>query len=287
MKGINTVKLLKDDELVQHVTGADPIVLGLATPANWYSVDSPVQPSSIDLHIGEIFLPGTTEKDRGGASQPLSEHILKSGQTAVVVTGEEVRLPGHLAGIGFPPSHVSFKGILMTNPGHVDPGYSGHLHFTVINMGRQDYVLRRDDAIVTLLLIELSDAAHRNWLQRRAGTTSASSTQENLRRLAPDFVDVEQRATAIAEKAVQSAELRVKLWQVWAPVVGTLVAAAVGLFLTWVEPARKELQKMQTEVAELKSKVAVEELKTRLDQVERLLNEAPRPALPKDAGGQP
>jgi type II secretory pathway component PulM len=61
----------------------------------------------------------------------------------------------------------------------------------------------------------------------------------------------------------------------------------VGLFLTWVEPARKELQKMQTEVAELKSKVAVEELKTRLDQVERLLNEAPRPALPKDAGGQP
>jgi hypothetical protein len=196
-------------------------------------------------------------------------------------------MPGNLAGIGFPPSHVSFKGILMTNPGHVDPGYTGRLHFTVINMGRQDYVLKREDPIVTMLLIELSGAAHRDWLQRHGGVVQAPSTQENLRRLSPDFVDVEQRATMIAEKAVQSAELRVKLWQVWAPVVGTLVAAAVGLFLTWVEPARKELQKMQTEVAELKSKLAVEELKTRLDQVERLLKESPRPALPKDAGGQP
>jgi hypothetical protein len=140
---------------------------------------------------------------------------------------------------------------------------------------------------VTLLLIELSDAARGNWQQRRAGTTPPAYIKENLRRLYHEWGAVEQRATMIAEKAVQSAELRVKLWQVWAPVVGTLVAAAVGLFLTWVAPARKELQKMQTEVAELKSKLAVEELKTRLDQVERLLKESPRPALPKDAGGQP
>ena len=113
------MNLLKDDELLPHITGANPIALGLPTPANWYSVDSPVQPSSIDLRIGEIFLPGVRGKAPGGASNPLSGHILKSGQTAVVITLEELRMPGNLAGIGFPPSHVSFKGILMTNPGHI------------------------------------------------------------------------------------------------------------------------------------------------------------------------
>jgi hypothetical protein len=50
------VRLLKDDELVSHVSGATPLITGVQQPANWYSNNSPAQPSSLDLHIGDIFL---------------------------------------------------------------------------------------------------------------------------------------------------------------------------------------------------------------------------------------
>jgi deoxycytidine triphosphate deaminase len=264
----SAVRLLKDDEIVAYVTGANSIVTGLPQSGDWYTVDSPVQPSSIDLHIGNIFLPDTTESDPGGRLDPLSGHTLKSGQTAVVTTFEELIIPSNMAGIGFPPSHVSFKGILMTNPGHVDPGYRGHMHFAVINMGRKDYVLKRGDAIVTLLLVELSGPAHSDWLQRHGGVTQEPPLQENLGRLSPDFVDMRKSSTEIAETVVKNAEFRVKLHQVWIPVVGALLAGLLGLFLTWVEPARKELQKVQTELAELKAKAGVEELKARVNRLE-------------------
>jgi len=153
------VRLLKDDELVGYVSGTKPLITGVPQPANWYGDDSPIQPSSIDLHIGDIFLPGVKKDDPGGVFRPKTEHILGPGRTAVVLTQEEFQLPGDIAGIGFPPSHVSFQGILMTNPGHVDPGYAGPMRFTVINMGSQDYILRRGDEIVTMLLIELSGSA--------------------------------------------------------------------------------------------------------------------------------
>jgi deoxycytidine triphosphate deaminase len=126
------MRLLTDDELVVQVTGSRPIVVGVYPQADWYSKDSPVQPSSIDLHIGSIYLPGVDSNAPGGVPRPKTEHILKPGRTAVVLTREEFKLPGHIAGIGFPPSHISFQGILMTNPGHVDPGYSGPMRFTVI-----------------------------------------------------------------------------------------------------------------------------------------------------------
>jgi deoxycytidine triphosphate deaminase len=98
------VRLLKDDELVGHVGGTTPLITGVPQPADWYSNDSPIQSSSIDLHIGDIFfLPGVKRDDPGGILRPKTEHILRPGRTAVVLTHEEFRLPSHIAGIGFPP----------------------------------------------------------------------------------------------------------------------------------------------------------------------------------------
>ena len=132
------MRLLKDDELVPLVRGANPILTGHgyddgAAVGPWYLRQSPVQPCSIDLTVGEIFLPGTTREEDGGADHPKASHNLDRGQTAIVTTREILHLRSNLAAIGFPPSHVSFQGLLMTNPGHVDPGYVGRLRFTVMS----------------------------------------------------------------------------------------------------------------------------------------------------------
>ena len=74
--------LLKDDELVQLVIGANPIVVGIPlppplpttvggiTPDPWFGPDSAIQPSSIDLRIGAILLPGMKDGKPGSVTQP-------------------------------------------------------------------------------------------------------------------------------------------------------------------------------------------------------------------------
>src|SRR5260370_3383709 len=125
------MSLLDDKALVANVTGkGQPLVTNLkAKNGQWFDVDSPIQACSIDWRIGKIFIPGKTGKADGSQDCPLELHALESGQTAVVSTLEELCLPNDVAAIGFPPNRVSVKGMLMTNPGHIDPGYAGPMRF--------------------------------------------------------------------------------------------------------------------------------------------------------------
>src|SRR5205823_6027267 len=126
------MKLLKDDQLVSLITGSKPILIDHGYTKDWYERSSPVQPCSLDLMIGNIFLPGAQRSEDGGEWRPEAAYFLKPGQTAIVTTREHLSLPPNIAAFGFPPSHVSATGLLMTNPGHVDPGYSGQMRFTII-----------------------------------------------------------------------------------------------------------------------------------------------------------
>src|SRR3989442_3559815 len=204
------MSLLRDEEIIAALTAqppAVPYVEGVVLPVDPYSKDSPVQASSIDLRIGNIYLPGEKETDLGGAQNPKQDYSLKTGETAVITTLETLHLPGDIAAFGFPPSRVSFKGLLMTNPGHVDPGYEGVMRFTVINMAREAYSLRSGDRIVTLLLFELEKAVRSDWRKRNPGGEAKGPSpisQATSNRLSKDFVDVERRAKKIAKaKGVQ------------------------------------------------------------------------------------
>jgi dCTP deaminase len=148
--------LLCDKELVQLVQSAtDPLLSPPPKVADWYDDTSVVQPASVDLHVGKIYRPGG-QGDSLGNPVGLDSWILESGQTAVIRTRESVQLSREHAGIGFPPSRVSVNGILMANPGHLDPGYRGPLHLTVINMARDPYQFRAGDLIVTLLIFKIA-----------------------------------------------------------------------------------------------------------------------------------
>jgi dCTP deaminase len=196
------MSLLRDEEIIAAITAqgpAVPYVEGVVLPADPYYKDSPVQASSIDLHIGNIYLPGEKESDLGGAQNPKQDYSLKTGETAVVTTLEVLHLPPDVAAFGFPPSRVSFKGLLMTNPGHVDPGYAGVMRFTVINMAKDAYHLERGGQIVTLLIFRMNDAAHRNWSQRNPAGGRLPN-HGDISRLSRDFVNVDERAEKIAKK---------------------------------------------------------------------------------------
>lgn len=262
------MSLLRDQDLIAGVQvqpPAVPYVAGLDLPANPYSKDSPVQGASIDLHIGDIYLPGKKKDEEGGVGNPKSEHSLQTGETAVVTTKETIHLPDTVAGFGFPPSRVSFKGLLMTNPGHVDPGYEGVMRFTVINMAKEVYHLGRGDRIVRLLLFRMDKAVQADW-RKRNPEGSHPPSQSDINHLSKDFVDVERRAKRIAKE--QGIKVGLVLTSVLA-LLGLLVQARL-FYVQDVEDIKKRQEMLEHDLNNrINLEQKLKELDSRLKSLER------------------
>jgi dCTP deaminase len=241
------MSLLRDEDLIARINldpPGVPYVEGLKLPSDPYSSDSPVQGTSLDLHIGNIYLPGKKKNELGGVDNPKSQHWLETGRTAVLTTKEKLRFPNDVAGFGFPPSTVSFQGLLMTNPGHVDPGYEGFMRFTVINMAKEPFELKRGDRIVRLLLFKLDAPVHAGYGARHP-EPSRLPNEEDISRLSEDFVNVDRRAKKIA----RAQGLR------WSIGISAGVAVIVAFLQLWG-------------TGNLFSRKDIEELKKRQDLVE-------------------
>jgi dCTP deaminase len=256
--------IVTDEGLQQLIENkSHPLITDFDSPNDWKSKESLVQPCSLDLHIGEIFQPGIKPGKRGSAGNARTELVLRTGQTAIVTTKESIHLPGDHAGFGFPPSHISARALLMTNPGHVDPGYSGPLQFTVINMGREDYVLRRKDLIVTLLIFKLAARVNADYAERNPGSQAATIAQSNIDLLSPDFVDVQKRATQIARKTLG-----------YATIGATILAVILGWAFNAIDKRLEGIDEMKlrlTRVEDLNSSLA-KDLQATREQLERRMD---------------
>ncbi len=270
------MRLLRDEDLIASITAAPPAVPyadGVKLSNNRYSKESPVQAASLDLHIGDIYLPGKKETEIGGTKNSKFDVELETGATAVVTTREILHLPANIAGIGFPPSRVSFKGLLVTNPGHVDPGYEGVMRFTVINMAKEPYHLRTGDRIVRLLLFEMDKAAQSDWGVRNPDG-SQPPTQDDINLLSKDFVDVERRAETIARKH----GLRVSTLIAGGFTAITLILGAVSSGHLFHNAEIEDLKKKQEIVEyDLKNRVDVErklqDFDNRLKELQQAISE--------------
>src|SRR5665213_1478088 len=126
--------LLRDAEIEALLRASPSLIVDFDLNRLTNKETSPIKGSSLDLTVGEIFIPGAKAGELGGIGKPRTRVSLEVGQTAVLRSAEKLRLPPNIAGIGFPPStKVSLAGLLSTNPGHVDPDYKGYLHLTVVN----------------------------------------------------------------------------------------------------------------------------------------------------------
>ncbi len=211
--------LLSESELRQRVLQQNLLVKNLSNPS------TQIRGCSVDLTIGDIYVPGTKEEELGSAQKPRSGLTLEQGQTAVIRTHETVVLSASQGGVVFPTSSVSLKGLLMTNPGHIDPGYSGHLHVTVINIGSQPFSLEKGGRLLRALFFEQSNVATTSL-----GSIKNPITEELLQRLSVDFLDIEKRTIANAEKAIEKADLKTKLIGQYLPVAIAILAALAAWF---------------------------------------------------------
>ena len=80
--------------------------------------------------------------------------ILEPGERALIPTGLYIQLPeGHEAQIR-PRSGLAFKyGISMVNaPGTIDADYRGEIGVLLINLGKEDFVIKNGDRIAQMII---------------------------------------------------------------------------------------------------------------------------------------
>jgi dCTP deaminase len=274
--------LLNDKDLRELLTKAPDILVPLRRDIDFGSSSSPIQPSSVDLTIGKIFVPPVEENQDPRVEE--SDYLLAAGNAAVVETRETLRMPADLAAFGFPPSKVSSNGLLMTNPGHIDPGYHGTLRFTIINMGRSGYTLQIGAPIVTLLFFSLKSPSEAPWSKRNV--SQRSPVPSEVRRLPSSFLNIEERARQVAKDEVgklkeeeRKEERWAKVWGLYAPVSAALVVGILGLSnsCTGLSDLKERVTKVEAEIATSK---AISELTKRIESLEVASKKQPSSTQP-------
>jgi len=247
-----------------------------------YSWDNPFQQCSIDLSVGYIYVPETESDEIGGAYNPKTgEHVLETGHTVMIRTKEKITLPDDIGGICFSPSRLSLKAVLITNMGHVDPGYSGHLHFTAINMGKEPYIFRGNDIICSMLFFKLSERVppygKEHFTKIKGGREKFHIPvviSNYFPKLARDFVDVEKRAQSVAKKEID----RTKFWQIGVPIITALIIAVASLSQLWInKPWEKELVQLNSKIESVEKKLNFE---GRIKELEYKLSKQPPKGSP-------
>lgn len=245
-----------------------------------------IQASSLDLTIGKIYVP-PSESASKVSIEFRTGHELKPGETAVVETKECLTLSKNIGAFGFPPASVSRKSILMTNPGHVDPGYSGHLTFTLINMGRKSFILNQDEKIATLLIFQLKEEVMFGYSERKkAPHTKSKETNSDkwgalLHQLSPDFGAFQSRMATEAQSAVDNKSLQFEnqitqikrnfsIAQLAIPLVTTAILALIGYFTASAGFVKtNELDSLKTKMNGIEIQVGASNLKNQVSELER------------------
>ncbi|WP_061063157.1 dCTP deaminase [Pantoea vagans] len=152
-----------------------------------------VHSSTIDLSICEIYVPETKELDVS-----VEDHILRAGETVIIVLNEVFRLDKEVGGILFPRNSLSKRGIIMTNPGHIDPGYKGKLTIYLVNMSKKPVSLIVNEKIARLILFKTSSPT--TGYSARAGL---GVSKDQLSRMGKDFAGLDQRIPGLIIKILR------------------------------------------------------------------------------------
>jgi dCTP deaminase len=217
---------LSNTEILAHQSGPQPLVRGVSLDFLTAGAEGPLEACAVKLRIGEIYL---APQSSFSAISSEDYVILKQGEMAFVLTLEEIHLPSDIGGLMFPKSGgVADRGILITNAGHIDPGYSGKLRYAIINMGNGQFTLRKGDFLVKVLFFSLSQPSVPSWSDLHSSIPAPSRTA--LYSLGRDFAAVEDRITKVAQQSVNEQFLKLGLFTIASSTVLSIILASVTVF---------------------------------------------------------
>lgn len=198
--------MLSDQQLQQEITNGK--IFDASTTAN---KKYKIRASSIDLTVKCIHVPNN--------KKAVKKHIINPGETVIIELNENFKLSTKLAGIIFPKNDLSKNGIIMTNPGHIDPGYIGIISIYLVNMSKVAFPISLDMPTVRLLVF--------NTTSDTSGFANGPVTtieDDQLSRMDKDFAGINARISKRVSFLITK----------WAMGILTIILAIIALIISVV-----------------------------------------------------
>jgi dCTP deaminase len=187
---------------------------------------------AIELCLGrEVFVTGQTTKQSVAEGEQIS---IPPGQMALLLTEERIKIPADTMGFISMKSGVKLHGLINISGFHVDPGYDGHLVFSVFNSGPSPVPLTRGEPLFMLFVCSLDGLTTNTYNGSRQGLDSIKD--EMIRGLQGTFPS----PTAIQEQLlnlrgnvteeIASIKLSMNNIKWWAGVIGAVLGVAFSGF---------------------------------------------------------
>ncbi|MBI5306499.1 dUTP diphosphatase [Candidatus Wolfebacteria bacterium] len=92
------------------------------------------------------------ESDAGLDLYSVEDVILKPGERHAVKTGIKMEIPEGYVGLIWDKSGLAVKNGAKTMAGVVDAGYRGEIKIVLINLGEEDFVIKKNSKIAQMLI---------------------------------------------------------------------------------------------------------------------------------------
>jgi deoxycytidine triphosphate deaminase len=123
-------------------------------------LDENFEPASYDLRIGTIYKDGKIiSNDHPQSSLYFSK--IKPSEIVTFHTLEKVKIPHDCCGTVFALNSYSSSGLLILNPGHIDPGFEGYISVCAINLSKKEFDVDLGHKIFTLIIEKLNESISR------------------------------------------------------------------------------------------------------------------------------
>ena len=227
-------------ELMTPTDGSRPVVSDFDGSINPFAHDSIFEACSIRLTVGNIFTSESKlDEIFGTKSNEMVEHedvgILPGG-IVFVVTQEKISLgPKHAGIMTSKSSGLAERGVLITNTGQVDPGYSGQLRYAVINMGAEKFFLKKGDSITKLMIFELKTCAQPDWSENKNHSMPSEPSSKILSSLGREVFNFRNVMSNISNKEITKYLLKWGLPSMGVSILLAIFSGVAAAFLNSIK----------------------------------------------------
>lgn len=92
------------------------------------------------------------EGDAGLDFYSAEEIVLKPGERAAVRTGLKIAVPDGYVGLIWDKSGLALNNGIKTMAGVVDTGYRGEIKIVLINLGKEEFVIKKNSKIAQMII---------------------------------------------------------------------------------------------------------------------------------------
>ncbi|MDJ0904334.1 MAG: hypothetical protein QNJ55_36690 [Xenococcus sp. MO_188.B8] len=180
-----------------------------------------IQACSYDLRIGTIFRDGNKSND---------SVTVEPGEIISLLTEEELKIPNNMMATVFAINGESSKGLLVLNPGHIDPGFEGHLTVQALNLRKTQLAIQKGESIFTIIFQHLSNSTtspySKNVPRDERERNFNSSVVEKIPKHIGELMSGEN-SPLVTKQNFQS--LLMKHWMSYIPILLSIIGLIIAL----------------------------------------------------------